>query len=47
MDSLSTKEVCKLLNISRQQFYLLVKSGRLKGYSIGAGGIRKRWRVNK
>lgn len=46
-DSYSTQQACKLLGINRQQFYKLVKSGKLKAYSIGTGDIRKRWRVNK
>ena len=45
--SYTTKQVCQILNISRMQFYELVKSGRLKAYSVGTGSIRKTWRVNK
>ena len=44
----STSEVCKILNISRQLFYKLVKSKKLKAHGIGMGKIRfKEWRVNK
>ena len=46
-ESYSVIEVSKVLNTTRQQIYRLIKSGKLKAYSIGMGNIRKNWRVNK
>ena len=46
-ESYSVIETAKALRTTRQQVYRLIKSGKLKAYSIGMGNIRKNWRVSK
>lgn len=43
----SQPQVCKILGITRQQFYQLIGTGKLKAFNIGVGKVRKRYRVHK